>query len=43
MYNKTVFWLIQEARLDREKFISQLNTTEKDIDKTWIMDVLKNP
>lgn len=27
--------------MNREKFISQLNTTEKDINKTWIMDVLK--
>ena len=27
--------------MNREKFISQLNTAEKDIDKAWIMDVLK--
>ena len=27
--------------MNREKFISQLNTIEKDIDKTWIIDVLK--
>lgn len=27
--------------MNREKFISQLNTIEKDIDKTWIMDVLR--
>ena len=31
----------KEKILDREKFISQLNTTEKDIDKSWIMDVLR--
>lgn len=27
--------------MDREKFISQLSTTEKNIDKQWIMDVMK--
>lgn len=27
--------------MDREKFISQLSITEKDIDKYWIMDVLR--
>ena len=27
--------------MNKEKFISQLNTTEKDIDKSWIMDVLR--
>ena len=27
--------------MDREKFISDLNTTEKNIDKTWIMDKLR--
>ena len=27
--------------MNKEKFISQLNTTEKDINKTWIKDVLK--
>ena len=27
--------------MNKEKFISQLNTTEKDINKTWINDVLK--
>lgn len=27
--------------MDREKFISQLETTEKNIDKQWIIDVLK--
>lgn len=27
--------------MDREKFISQLPTTEKNIDKQWIMNVMK--
>lgn len=27
--------------MNRDEFISKLNTTEKDIDKTWIMDVLR--
>ena len=27
--------------MDREKFISQLSTTEKNIDKQWIMYVLR--
>lgn len=27
--------------LDRHKFISQLSTTQKNIDKQWIMDILK--
>lgn len=31
----------KEKILDREKFISQLSITEKDIDKSWIMDVLR--
>lgn len=32
----------KEKILDREKFISQLSTTEKNIDKQWIMDVMKH-
>jgi len=31
----------KEKILDKEKFISQLSITEKDIDKSWIMDVLR--
>lgn len=37
----TLSMMKKEKILDREKFISQLSITEKDIDKSWIMDVLR--
>ena len=36
--NFCFYWMRKEKILDREKFISQLPITEKNIDKQWIMN-----